>query len=168
MSELPGPPPPARRVRPPTTGQMLGLVGTLVVFAILGPPIGGLVVIASLAAQIPDATTEGATAVFLAMLIWGWWVSYPLGVIPALAAGVAIGIKRAWGDGAGFVFAAATGIVVGLVWTFGFMETYESEADWDLMPGLLAGSIVATLACWLITGGIGRAARLAKQERPTP
>lgn len=173
----PGPatPPPApagdlaqartRRARPPTGAEMLRLMGTLLVFAIVGPPIGGLMVIGAIASQIAGefgSDAGGLTVTFAAMLIWGWWVSYPLGILPALAAGVAVGLKRIWGGGAGIVFTLGIGLVIGAVWAFGFMDAGTEPAMRNLAPAIIAASVVATLACWLITGGVCRAAAMAK------
>ncbi|MBB5752609.1 hypothetical protein [Prosthecomicrobium pneumaticum] len=152
----PGPPP----VRPPS---LLGFLVTLAVFALLGPPIGGLVIIVALFLGLSNGMSEPEhVAAIIVVLAASWWMAYPLGVVPALLAGLAIGLKRLWGGGAGLVFTLATGLFIGLVIAFGVADLGGDPALHDLAIGIVAGSTIATFFCWLLTGGIGRAARLAR------
>ncbi len=149
-------PPPA-----PSPARRAGfgaLARTMLVFLLVGPPVGGLVVMAALSLQVSRSDLEGGLWVFLFLVLWGWWFSYVWGAVPALASGLAIWAWRMWRGPASALVAGATGLAVGVVWAFGFMDLYHEEAE-VLAGAVVVAGVVSTMLCWWLTGAAGAGGR---------
>jgi hypothetical protein len=125
---------------------------TLLVFALLGPPIGGLVVMLSFAAILEREAGIDVMLSTTLMLIYGGWVAYPLGIVPALAAGIAVAARNILPGGAGPLFASLAGAAVGFVWGF-VLPGGWSASEVDLRVPIVIGSVAAAFLCWLMAGG---------------
>ena len=137
----------------PATGRARAIgrfVFTLLIFALVGPVVGGLVTIAGLTVFGMNIWQPGdAVMVIMAMVIYGLWIAYPLGIIPAIAVGAVIGVKDIYG-GTPLWLATVIGIVAGLIWS----RYGGSGADWGqtfLTPVLVAAAVIGTLVCWRLT-----------------
>jgi hypothetical protein len=135
---------------------MLHLFGVVLLFAVLGPVVGGIVVIAGLGIWIGYPSPGDALAVMLTMMIYGLFVSYWMGAIPALLAGAVIGFMDAFRGGTTLAFAAALGAAMGIGWTV--MMGGGTEAEQVVLHVLVVlASAVATIVCWLATRWRARA-----------
>jgi hypothetical protein len=123
---------------------------TLLIFALVGPIVGGLVTIAGLTLFGMNIWEPGdAMMVIGVMIIYGLWIAYPLGIVPAVIVGVLIGIKDIYG-GTRFWQAIILGVVAGLVWS----RYAGSSAEWGktfVTPVLVAAALIATIVCWRLT-----------------
>ncbi|MDX2204291.1 MAG: hypothetical protein NW223_16180 [Hyphomicrobiaceae bacterium] len=137
------------------------ILKVLAVFALAGPPIGGLTVFAGIAAvaAVESVDLAGLARIPLFGLGYGLQLSYMVGTGPALTAGLII---AAWGVGVrppGLLVALATGAAVGL----GLYSLYEQSTRYALRHGsfllLLLGApcLLSTLACWALTRPLLRA-----------
>ena len=86
-------------------------------------------------------------------LIYAVPLSYPMGIAPAAASGLILGATAALHHVPGFLFAAATGFLVGLwlVYAGGGSVALPGDAAMsDYAPTLLIVTtcLVATLVCW--------------------
>ena len=132
---------------------------TLLVFALLGPPVGAIVFLVTavgIGMPVGDASGLGWVAVFA--MIYAAPLSYVFGILPALAAGIAIAWRARATGRAGWVFVIATGLVVGLamaVVTGGAASASARAAKPSAIPLILA-SLVATVVCAKLSGVAGR------------
>jgi hypothetical protein len=131
--------------------RVLHLFGVMLLFLLLGPLAGGIVVITGLGIWIGLSSSPGDTlAVILAMMIYGLWASYMMGALPALLAGAVVGFMDAFRGGTSLGFAAALGAVMGIGWAM--MMGGGGETEQVLLHVLVVlASVVATIACWAAT-----------------
>jgi hypothetical protein len=135
----------------PNRGRTVGrFIVTLVIFALVGPIIGGLVTIAGLTLFGMNIWQPGDAMIVVAtMMIYGLWIAYPLGIIPALVVGAVIAVKDIYG-GTPFGLAAVVGLIAGLIWS----RVVGNDSDWGqtfFTPVLIAASLIATIVCWRLT-----------------
>lgn len=124
---------------------------TVLIFVGVGPLVGGLVLIAAIALSIPDATAEGMLSMAFVMVLYGLWMSYPLGALPAALVGLVIGIRDATG-GASLLFAAIVGSVAGALYV---LMVGDNEFP-VLLIGYFAACLVPTVVCFGLTRGLKR------------
>lgn len=138
---------PERRV-----GRTVGrFLLTLLIFVLLGPLVGGIVTIFGIAIGLfATAPVGDIAAIAMAMIIYGLWAAYPLGVIPAALVGLVIAIRDLYG-GTGWWFAFVVGTVAGLVFLYSAGEGREGIA---VPVSFFAASLIATLACFGATRGL--------------
>jgi hypothetical protein len=133
--------------RPPGR-TALRFAGTVAVFALIGPMVGGLVVmIGFIVFGLEIRDPEGAFWVLLAMIVYGLWAAYPLGLVPALSVGALVALKDIYG-GTSFGLACLFGAVGGAIWGQ-FAE--GSGTGYFLFPTLVAAGLIGTLVCWRLT-----------------
>ncbi len=119
--------------------RLLAAVG---VFGLVGPPVGGLVTWATMGASALRSPIPFVAG------------SYAEGVVLALAAGVLVGIAALWfGSAPWFVPLAVVAIV-----NIAMLATTVAAGPPDLVATMirvarvfLPASLVATIACWLLT-----------------
>lgn len=145
--------------------------GIVAVFALAGPPIGGLVLSAFLAvlAATPHLTTsswaEASTTFMIGTLfgsLFGLPIAYAIGILPAAGVGLAVAV---WDRRKGLIsWRIAVGAAL-VPWLFialragDIIETDEGTRIWQI--SMLLASVAATLVCWWLARAIlGRALRL--------
>jgi hypothetical protein len=143
---------------------------TLLVFVLVGPPVGSLTFMGAFAAA-GMTRAEGATAldavwIMLFAMIYAVPLSYLIGALPAAIAGAIIGGWRAWRGHVPWWTALAVGLAAGL-WLFAagggpFPEPTAGnrERGWQAFRlfALVATCLVPTMLCWALTRSAGRKA----------
>jgi hypothetical protein len=133
---------------------------TIIVFALLGPIIGGHVAIAGL-------TVLRTPNVGFSLEDWGALIAFPLtwmiaaavGVPPALICGIAVSVARARGKRS-IWHAAVIGAIIGVVAVTIFLANLTDRPDPPAQSGVMAlvllflPSLVSTLCCWRLTRGL--------------
>jgi hypothetical protein len=127
----------------------------VLIFVVVGPPVGGLVVIygseiARLhsAADVSAVTRKFANAV---ALIVG--MSYLLGSLPAAAAGLLVGIRQAFYGTVTWPMALGIGLIVGAAFAVFVVISASRSGPASLFSApsalMIAASVIATMVCWV-------------------
>jgi hypothetical protein len=130
------------------------IVKTLLVYALLGPPIGWVVYMLGWLVTDPRNWSSLETVGYLlGVLLLGIPVAYFVGVIPALvAAFLTIAVARMWGR-ADVWRVAGIGLLCGLGFAFVFARDFRGlEFGWQVFIGAVKvlTCLVPTLICWTI------------------
>jgi hypothetical protein len=129
----------------------------LIVFLLVGPPVGALVFFLTIAlfgmGQKVDLAGLGWIGLFA--LIYGVPLSYLIGIGPAAVAGLVVGIRNAFFRPATWAFAILTGLGVGigLLLMSGqqLIPPTASGTEYPISnPILIVTCFVSTMVCWLI------------------
>lgn len=132
---------------------------TILVFALLGPPVGAIVfVVAAVALGMPlsDAAGLGWVAVFAAF--YAAPLSYVFGIIPALASGIAIALRARATGRVSWGFIIATGLIVGTGMAL-ISGAPVAASGMLAKPGaisIILASLIATVVCAGLSGAGGR------------
>jgi hypothetical protein len=128
--------------------RLLTAIGKVIVFVLLGPLIGGIITIIGLVAFGMDTGKPGdAGMVIAAMMLYGLWMAYPIGALPAAIVGAAIAFSDAFWRETTLTFAVLFGLASGVGWSLMF-----NEAENELLRILVVVScLVATVLCWKAT-----------------
>jgi hypothetical protein len=126
---------------------------TILVFAFLGPLIGGAVTIAryvifGLHISVPG---EAGWAI-LAMMIYGLWLAYPIGVVPAAGVGAIIAVRDRFG-GSSLAEAALIGGGIGVLWALFVSGTNYGNLFTVLV---IIASLIAAVVSWKLTRWLRR------------
>ncbi|SHG73550.1 hypothetical protein SAMN02745157_4718 [Kaistia soli DSM 19436] len=156
--------------RPSGGRELFQITVGVALFVLVAPLVLGAVlflgvIVTTFAGDAIDAMTLGrtfdpttsmivATGLMLVMLRVGWLMIYGALLLPSAAAGAAIAVRRILFGAASWRFAAATGIIVGLiadVAVVGYGHSFLGATRIALFAGwVVIGSLVATLICWRI------------------
>lgn len=126
---------------------------TVLIFAVLGPLVGGVIGLAGyIVFGFHITAPDQAGWAFLAMAIYGLWLAYPIGLVPAAGAGAIVAIRDRFGGGS-LAEAALIGGVIGVLWAL-----YVSGRDYDNLFTvlLIIGSLIASAVCWRSTRWLRR------------
>jgi len=149
MTVADGAPPPAIEWwRPPVRFAL-----TVLVFALLGPLIGGAITIVGYVVFGFHITMPGEVGwAILAALIYGLWLAYPIGLVPAAGVGAIIAVRDRFG-GSSLAEAALIGGGVGVLWA-----VFVSGKDYGNLFTVLViiASLVAAAVCWKLTRWLRR------------
>jgi hypothetical protein len=142
---------------PGAAGRIARLLATVLVFVVLGPPLGAVIWIGILAAlSMPpqmDAADPSFTWFTLLGLLYAVPMSYFFGAGPAAAAGLVIGLAQSFVGRAGWPLALGTGLVVAVV----VLERSNDGAlpavsDRSALPEysaiMILACLISTLLCW--------------------
>ena len=142
----------------PSVGGRIGrLLATMLVFVVLGPPLGAVIWIGILAALSMPPQTDAADPSFtwftLLGLLYAVPMSYFFGAGPAAAAGLVVGLAQSFVGRAGWPLALGTGLVVGVVVLERSGEgALPAAPDQSAFPEysaiMILACLVATLLCW--------------------
>lgn len=140
----------------PTLGARLRrLLAIAWIFAVAGPPIGTVVfmLVTAVIGMGRGVDVAGLSWVALFSLIYGVPFGYLIGVMPALASGLLVGVRQAWFGPAPLWFAVAAGILVGVGFLIATGRPLWHAADAETDPAQFSALIVltttlATLCCW--------------------
>lgn len=142
---------------PSLKSRFLRALAVLIVFVLVGPPVGALVFFLTIAllgmGQNIDLAGLGWIGLFA--LIYGVPFSYLIGIGPAAVAGLAIGIRDAFFRKATWAFAILTGLGVGigLLVMSGqqLIPPTVSGTEYPTSnPVLLVTCFLSTMICWFI------------------
>jgi hypothetical protein len=142
---------------PSAAGRIARLLATVLVFVVLGPPLGAVIWIGILAAlSMPpqmNAADPSFTWFTLLGLIYAVPVSYFFGAGPATLAGLVIGLAQSFVGRAGWPLGLGTGLVVGVVVLERSGEgTLPATPDQSAFPEfsaiMILACLVSTLLCW--------------------
>jgi hypothetical protein len=143
--------------RPSLAARLGRLIAVVLVFVLLGPPLGAVIWVAMLAGlSMPpdwDAAEPGFRWFTLLGLIYAVPMSYVFGVGPAALAGLVIGAVQSFVGRAGWPLALATGLAVAVV-----MLQRRGEGPFAGTPGplpedaaiMILACLLATLLCWTL------------------
>jgi hypothetical protein len=141
--------PELQRHAPRALMRFVQLLLIVVVFAVIGPLVGTIVVAAWFGliggtlhwiAQIPGIIIFGVVT----------GAAHMLGGIPAVVAGILIGIKQGWFGGVGWLFALGAGALVGMGTEVVLLVLSGPSGNSGLDGMFFAAATVSTLACWRI------------------
>jgi hypothetical protein len=130
------------------------ILSIVVIFALLGPPIGAIVLFSAIAVMsFGISDPKGTAAVILFALIYGIIFSYFIGTVPAALAGLAVGLWQTFIGRVPWFVALAIGVVAGLglaAFSGEAPSTLDDNAiDW-YRPLLVLVCLVPTMLCWAI------------------
>ena len=145
------------RPRPGMTARLRRLIAIVLVFIVVGPPVGALAFMLSvgLVGMGTKVDLAGLTWVGLFALIYAIPLSYLFGAGPAAAVGLLVGIRQAYFGAISWPFALA----IGLAAAAGFLlvsgqpvipRSGDDAAQPVHVPVIVATCLGATLACWAI------------------
>ena len=148
--------PPAPR---PSGGRMaLRAAITVLVFALLAPFAGALVVILGMMAYgFRPVSMSNVSLAGTAVLFYGFWLAYPLGFVPAAINGVLVAAIDAFRRGTTLLVAALIGLASGAVWGLVLNPRAGGNRFFDGLA--VAATVLATILCWWLTRPWGRKRR---------
>ena len=139
----------APRYSPSAFMGFLQLLLIVVVFAVVGPVVG-TIVIATLKGLI-DGSLYGLAEIpgsIILGLVTG--AGHAIGGLPAAVAGLMVGIKQAFGGGAGWRFALCVGVLIGIPVGLVFRDLGAMAGPARAIGAFCIVTTLSTLACWRI------------------
>lgn len=127
------------------------IFATMLLFMMVGPPIGGLVfmLLVALAGMGKSTDLAGLAWVGLFALLYAVPFSYLIGFAPALAAGFLVGAKREATGQVGWKFAIFSGVAVAAGYFVAAGQTAALSNDYAWERLIMAPTcIVSTIVCW--------------------
>lgn len=138
--------------QPTILERVLRFLLIVLVFAVVGPPVGAMIFMLLVAlvgfGWKPEAGSMFVIAAFA--LIYAVPLSYLMGLLPAVLAGGLVGLRLAFFGRMGWLFALLTGLAVGVAAELAFGQATALREGDGVPPMLGATCGVATLVCWLI------------------
>jgi hypothetical protein len=136
--------------------RLLRVLGIVLVFVLIGPPLGAFLLFLTIGAmQLLGSDPKGLAWVALFAIIYAVPLSYLFGAIPAAAAGLMIGIWQVFVGRTTWLIAAGVGVIVGAAVLYsgdaGSFDAAPDEHDFRAYPPLMVLTCVAaTVLCWLV------------------
>jgi hypothetical protein len=139
--------------QPTILERVLRFALIVLVFALVGPPVGAVIFMLLVAlvgfGWTPDAS--GSMFVIAAFaLIYAVPLSYVMGLAPAVLAGALVALWLAFFGRMGWLFALLTGLAVGVAAELVFGQAAALREGDGVPPMLGVTCGLATLICWLI------------------
>jgi hypothetical protein len=168
-SPIAPPPLPAAMPAEPSLGQRLRcLLAIVMVFVVIGPPVGALAFMLSIAVIGMGAKVDlvGLSWIGLFALIYAAPLSYFIGAGPAAAGGLVFGLRQAFFGPVNWLVAALIGIGLGvgfLVMSGHSLPSMLTDTEQpEYVPVMVVTCLAATMACWAIVRGWHLPSRAAK------
>jgi hypothetical protein len=148
--------------RPGPAARVGRLIAIVLVFVVLGPPLGAVIWVAVLAGigMPPEWDVTGADLHRLTLLglIYAVPMSYYFGAGPAAAGGLVIGLTQSFIGPSGWPLALGTGLVVAIVvlersGQGSFAGTREQSPFPEYPAIVILACLIATLLCWFLVRG---------------
>jgi hypothetical protein len=151
-------------------GRLLVVVGTALGFLLLGPPIGvitylGGMIVADIATTVGDVNLRPLLGLPI-LLLFAIPLSYVFGALPALAAGLLIGLWQAFRGKLVWPAVAALGLAIGGIISFTGLLNLQELGEAPLAV-VLATCCAPTLICWYIMRNF-TGARIEQNDQSTP
>jgi hypothetical protein len=150
----------AIRARPSPAARIGRLIEIVLIFVVLGPPIGGFVLFLLTAASTGNPHTLVDLLNVPFFVLGAAIFSYPFGAAPAALAGLAIGIKQAFFGRTTWPMALAVGLIASPVFLEGFYSFYPRlgvrAQGFNALPSpefsaiLILTCLVPTMLCWTL------------------
>jgi hypothetical protein len=137
-------------------GQVLAIV---LVFVLIGPPVGTMVfmMLITLIGLHYQVDLQGLSWIALFSLIYALPIGYMIGIAPAAASGLAIGIRQAFYGRVAWWLALAVGIIVGVgfqVLTGQPLVPAEGASGMREQGAVMVLTcLCATMVCWALVRG---------------
>ena len=149
----------AIRAKPSLAARIGRLIAIVLVFVVLGPPLGAVIWVALVTGiGMPpewDAADQGLRWLTLLGLAYAVPMSYFFGAAPAAAAGLVIGITQSFVGRAGWPLALGTGLVVAIVVLERsgqeiFVRTPDQSPFPEYPAVMILACLIPTLLCWAL------------------
>jgi hypothetical protein len=128
----------------------------VLIFAVIGPPVGGLVVIygSEVARLRTAADFMAVTRKFADAFALVAGMSYVLGTLPALTAGLLIGIRQAFYGAVTWTMALGIGLIVGGAFAIAVVMVARQSGEAHLFSApsavMVIACVVSTMVCWAL------------------
>ena len=123
----------------------------VLIFVLVGPPVGAIVFLGMLAVWLAKGTDPGAVAsVFAFLTLYGVLFSWFIGGLPAVLTGLAFAIWQTFIGRARATLAAVAGVCAGLLVSLAAGDIARDIGDPPMFPLYLVTCLAATMACWLL------------------
>jgi hypothetical protein len=126
------------------------------IFAVVGPPVGGLVVIygSEIALLRTAADFMAVTRKFADALPLVAGMSYVLGALPAVTAGLLVGIRQAFHGAVTWSMALGIGLIVGGAFAIAVVMVARQGGEAHLFSApaavMVIACVISTMACWAL------------------
>ncbi len=123
----------------------------VLIFLLVGPPVGAIVFLGMLAVWIGKGSDPGAIgSVFAFLTLYGIIFSWFIGGLPAILTGLFFAIWQTFIGRTRWTLAAIAGIVAGLCLVAFAGDIARDIGDPPMMPIYLVTCFAATMACWVL------------------
>jgi hypothetical protein len=130
------------------------VIGIVLIFALVGPPIGGVTLITTMAVVNMGSatTTSDYVTVVLFGLIYGAVFAYLVGLLPAAVVGLIVAIRQVYFGRVTWLAALGLGSIAGLIFIYVVERApaYDRSYPASVRPILVVTCLLPTVACWLI------------------
>ncbi len=123
----------------------------VLIFLLVGPPVGAVVFLAMLALWLGKSSDPGAVAsVFAFLTLYGLLFSWFIGGLPAVLTGLVFAIWQTFIGRVRATLAAVAGVGAGLLVTLAAGDIARDIGDPPMFPLYLVTCLAATMVCWLM------------------
>jgi hypothetical protein len=123
----------------------------VLIFFLVGPPVGAIVFLAMLAAWLVKGSDPGAIgSVFAFLTLYGVIFSWFIGGLPAILTGLFFAFWQTFIGRTRWTMAAAVGIVAGLFLLVAAGDIAQEIGDPPMLPLYLVTCFAATMGCWAL------------------
>jgi len=156
---MPPPLPVAIPAEPPLGKRLRCLFAIVMVFVVIGPPVGALAFMLSIAVIGMGAKVDliGLSWIGLFALIYAAPLSYFIGAGPAAAGGLVFGVRQAFFGPVNWPVAALIGVGLGigfLVMSGHSLPAMLTDTEQpEHVPVMVVTCLAATMACWAVVRG---------------
>ncbi len=154
----------ALQAKPSAAARIGRLVEIVLIFVVLGPPIGSFVwlMLLTISAGNPGRALTDLPLVPLAVLVFAS-IGYVYGAVPAALAGLAIGIKQAFFGRTTWPMALAVGLIAGVIFLEGLdvfnprvvlqTQRFDGSPVSEFPAIAILTCLVPTMLCWSLVRG---------------
>ena len=142
---------------PSTRARIKRLLAILIVFVLVGPPVGAMVfmVTVALVGLKQNVDLQGLVWVAFFAMIYGVPIGYLIGLWPAAAAGLLVGIRQAFFGRIPWWLAVAMGVLVGVGFQVSTGQPVIPADDATVGmreqgPIMIITCLASTMVCWSI------------------
>jgi len=150
--------------RPSPAARIGRLIAVVLVFVVLGPPLGAVIFVAIVAGigmplwDVAGPDPAWRSWLTLLGLVYAVPVSYFFGTVPAAVAGLVIGITQSFIGRAGWPLALGTGLVVAIVVLErsgqGSFAATPDQSPFPEAPAIvILACLIPTMLCWGLVRG---------------
>jgi hypothetical protein len=131
--------------------KLWNFILVVLIFVLVGPPVGAIVFLGMLAVWIGKSSDPGAIgAVFAFLTLYGVIFSWFIGGLPAALTGLAFATWQTFVGHVRWTGAALVGLAAGLMVTLAAGDIARDIGDPPMLPLYLLTCLAATMACWLM------------------